>query len=90
MDDLICKKVILCLLNCVPKFADEIADVIGESSATVKGKSKRHFKIDDGNVSGYNRSRFLLVGIAADIDQSVNLLIFNLPIPFYPQQPCKN
>ena len=36
MDDLICKKVILCLLDCVHKFANEIADEIGESLATVE------------------------------------------------------
>ena len=36
MDDLICKKVILCLLDCVPKFANEIAHGIGESLATVE------------------------------------------------------
>ena len=36
MDDLICKKVILCLLNCVPKSANEIADAIGESLTTVE------------------------------------------------------
>ena len=31
----ICKKVLLCLLDCVPKSANEIADEIGESLATV-------------------------------------------------------
>ena len=36
MDDLICKKVILCLLDCVHKFANEIADEICESLATVE------------------------------------------------------
>ena len=32
----ICKKVLLCLLDCVPKSANEIADEIGESLATVE------------------------------------------------------
>ena len=36
MDDLICKKVILCLLDCVPKSANEIADKIGKALATVE------------------------------------------------------
>ena len=38
MDDLICKKVILCLLDCVSKFANEIADEIGELLATVEDR----------------------------------------------------
>ena len=31
----ICKKALLCLLDCAPKSANEIADEIGESLATV-------------------------------------------------------
>lgn len=38
MDDLICRKVILCLLDCVPKSANEIADELGEALATVEDR----------------------------------------------------
>ena len=38
MDNLICKKAVLCLIDCSPKPANEIADEIGTSLATVENQ----------------------------------------------------